>query len=158
MSEPLRREVRVRCDAARAFEAFTAEIDAWWPRTHRRWDASRMVLEPVLGGRVLEIASSGEEAELGRVIAWDPPRALAYTWRPGAIAGPTRVDVRFVSERARTRVEIVHSEGEAAMGAEWPKRAERFARAWSEVLPAFGRHAGLASASGDEESEDGEPA
>lgn len=134
MNEALRKEVRVRCGIARAFDVFTAGIDAWWPRGHRALARSRVVIEPRVGGRFVEIGEAGEEIELGRVIVWEPPRALAYTWRPGAITGPTTVEVRFEPDADATRVSIVHSEGEAAMGAEWPKRAERFDRNWNQVL------------------------
>lgn len=139
MSEPIRKQIRVRCDPSRAFEVFTSRIDAWWPRSHRKVASSRLVIEPWPSGRFVEIAEGGEEVELGRVLAWDPPRALSYTWRPGAITGPTTVEVRFAAEGDATLVSIVHSEGEAAMGAEWPRRAERFDRSWDQVLPALAR-------------------
>ncbi len=32
--EPVRKTIRVRADAARAFRVFTEEMDSWWPRTH----------------------------------------------------------------------------------------------------------------------------
>lgn len=135
---PLVRTVRVACDIERAFETFTAGIDLWWPQSHRRFPDSRMVLEQFPGGRFLEVATDGSrEALLGNVVRFDPPGRLAYTWYPGALTGPTLVEVRFGSEGNHTLVEIVHSEGESGPGEEWPRRAERFAQAWSEVLPAF---------------------
>jgi uncharacterized protein YndB with AHSA1/START domain len=139
VSEPIRKRTRVRCGPGRAFRTFTAEIDRWWPPGHRRFAGSVMVLEPGVGGRFLERATSGEEADLGRVIAWDPPRELAYTWTPGSITGPTTVAIRFVADGGETWIEVTHSEGAAAMGDEWPRRAERFDRSWEQVLPAFER-------------------
>lgn len=137
---PLVRTVRVACGIERAFETFTAGIDLWWPQSHRRFPDSRMVLEAFEGGRFLEVATDGSrEALLGNVVRFDPPGRLAYTWYPGALTGPTLVEVRFNSGEGHTFVEIVHSEGESGLGEEWPRRAERFASAWGEVLPCFAK-------------------
>ena len=52
-------EVEVAADPARAFDAFTSEIDAWWVRgAINFFDAARaieMKIEPGVDGRVLEV-------------------------------------------------------------------------------------------------------
>jgi uncharacterized protein YndB with AHSA1/START domain len=137
VAESLERILRVRCPLDHAFAAFTQEVDLWWPRRHRRYEDSRLVLEAEVGGRFFERAASGEERELGEVIACDPPHRISYTWRPGAITGPTRVDVSFAEDGAETVVRVLHSEGDAALGDAWPERAALFAKGWDLVLPAY---------------------
>jgi uncharacterized protein YndB with AHSA1/START domain len=141
MSEPLERRVHVRCRVEHAFHTFTDRIDAWWPPGHRRFERSTLHLEPRVGGRFVERAATGEEAELGRVLRWEPPHRLTYAWWPGGGTGPTEVDVRFDAEGDGTRVSIRHAEGESRLGGEWPTRVKKFANAWSVVLPAFARFA-----------------
>jgi uncharacterized protein YndB with AHSA1/START domain len=134
----IRHEVRVACPVDRAFAVFTARIDGWWPVSHRTVPGSVMALEAGLGGRVFERGPDGVDSPLGSVLAWDPPHALSFSWRLGAPPGRfTRVDVRFVPEGARTRVEVVHTEGDSGLGTQWPDRARRFAENWSQVLAAL---------------------
>ena len=136
MSEPVRREVIVECEVERAFEVFVTEVDLWWPPSHRQLTASKLGFEPKPGGLFYE-KNAERRVELGRVLRWEPPSRLTYTWWPGADDAPTEVDVRFVELGASTRVEVVHAEGESGLDADWPRRAKGFARAWGEVLPAF---------------------
>jgi uncharacterized protein YndB with AHSA1/START domain len=137
MSEPVVTNVRVACPLHDAFTTFTARIDLWWPAAHRAFRGSVMVLEPWVGGRFFEKAQDGREARLGEVLRFDPPTALAYSWYPAAIDKPTIVEVSFVEEQRGVLVTVKHSEGESALGEEWPRRARRFALSWSEVLPGF---------------------
>lgn len=137
MSEPLRRTVRVRCPVAHAFDVFTARLDLWWPPKHRRFAASELFLEARVGGRFFERSSTGEEARLGEVVRCEPPHRITYSWYPGALAGPTEVDVRFTEDGEHTLVEVTHSEGNSQLGDAWPQRVELFGRAWGHVLPAF---------------------
>jgi uncharacterized protein YndB with AHSA1/START domain len=137
MNEPIRKVVRVRCGVEHAFDVFTARIDLWWPASHRRFPRSVMMLDPAVGGRFAERSPAGEEVLLGEVIRCEPPRAISYTWYPGAIAEPTVVDVRFTDEGDHTIVEVTHSEAQSGLGDAWPQRAKRFLGNWDEVLAAF---------------------
>jgi len=137
VAEPLRRTVGVRCDVAHAYDVFTERIDLWWPRGHRRHADSRLVLEATLGGRFYEVSPGGGELPLGTVIACEPPNSISFTWQPGAIKGPTRVDVTFVQEGDDTLVHVLHSEGDSALGEAWPGRVAIFSRNWDQVLSVF---------------------
>ncbi len=137
MSEPVVRKIRVRCPLGHAFDVFTARLDLWWPKSHRRFERSALHLEAALGGRFYERADSGEEVELGQVVRCEPPHRITYTWRPGAVKGPTEVDVRFAADGENTWVEVVHAEGQSDLGALWNERCSLFERAWDQVLPAF---------------------
>jgi uncharacterized protein YndB with AHSA1/START domain len=95
------------------------------------------VLESGVGGRFVERSPSGEEAKLGEVLLWEPPQRLSYSWFPGAIDKPTRVDVSLAHSGAETLVEILHSEGDSSLGDAWPERVRLFERGWTSVLAAF---------------------
>ena len=147
MSEPIRRAINVRCPVAHAFAVFTERLDLWWPPSHRRSPAGTLSMEGRVGGRFVERTESGEEHLLGEVMHWEPPHRLAYTWYPGAIERPTLVQIRFVEHDGHTRVEVEHAEGDAALGEQWPVRAQKFNDAWSEVLPALATAANESSTS-----------
>ena len=137
MPDPIRHTIDVRCPVAHAFAVFTERVDLWWPPSHRRSADGTLTMECRVGGRFVERTESGEEHLLGEITRWEPPHRLVYTWYPGAITGPTLVEVRFVEHEGHTRVEVEHAEGDAAMGEQWPTRAQKFDAAWGEVLPAF---------------------
>jgi hypothetical protein len=67
-----------------AFALFTEEIDRWWRRGPRFRNAPGergfIRIEPGVGGRVFESFGDGQGervVEIGRTLAWDPPRCCA---------------------------------------------------------------------------------
>ena len=148
--------VVVAVPPARAFAAFTAEIDQWWRRGIRYRVAGRtpgtLVLEPRLGGRLFEQYEGRDGPrvhEAGVVTAWDPPSRLAFEWRgsnfaPGEV---THVEVAFMPTDRGTRVELAHS-GFAALRPDHPVRhgqeATVFIRTlglwWSDLLTSLRVH------------------
>jgi uncharacterized protein YndB with AHSA1/START domain len=110
--EPVRQSVRVRRPVEAAFELFTRDIGTWWPvETHcMRGDVAAVVFEGRVGGRIYERARDGLTADWGRVLAWEPPSRVVFTWEPTASGGAaTEVEVRFTAEGAgTTRVEVEH--------------------------------------------------
>ncbi len=141
MNTPVVRQVRVNCQVHHAFEVFTTQLDLWWPIGHRRFTESTLYLEAQKGGRFFERSKEGKEVLLGEVLHCDPPHRISWTWYPGAIAEPTLVEVSFTPEDSGTLVEVVHSEGQSALGEAWPGRAAIFSRSWDEVLPAYAAEA-----------------
>jgi uncharacterized protein YndB with AHSA1/START domain len=145
--EPVRKSVRVEAPIARAFEVFTSGLNRWWPPNHGigKKPIEKVLLEPRLGGRWLEIAEDGTETSVATIIVWEPPHRLVMVWQVNAQWKPdvtmtSEVEVRFSAEgRSATRVELVHHKFES-MGAEagaslrkdvnggWPGLIERFAR------------------------------
>ncbi|MCB9685745.1 MAG: SRPBCC domain-containing protein [Alphaproteobacteria bacterium] len=132
----IRRSIVVRVAPEVAFRVFTERTDLWWPRDHRpmgRADA-RLSLEPGVGGALAERSDDGAEVLLGRVLAWDPPNALALAFFPGSgPASPTRVDVRFSTVEEGTRVEVEHGPGELSRE-RFEGTAPRFDRNWELLL------------------------
>ena len=115
-------EVEVAADPARAFDAFTGEIDAWWVRgAINFFDAARaieMKIEPGVGGRVLEVYE-GDALELGRVTAWEPGARLAYR----SSVDDSEVEVHFESVDGGTRVHVTQTlvPGGEKMFDFWPR-------------------------------------
>jgi uncharacterized protein YndB with AHSA1/START domain len=141
MSEPIRHSVRVACPPEHAFRAFTADVDGWWPKSHRGAPDATIAFEAGTGARLVETHPEAGVRELGRVLRWQPGELLAYTWRPGAPEGlTTLVEVRFVAEGAGTRVDVTHRDGEPGLGADWGARAHRFDASWPVVLESFRNH------------------
>jgi activator of HSP90 ATPase len=106
--------IRVPADPARAFEAFTREIGAWWQpddlfRITPRGDG-RLAFEPGAGGRLYTTFEDGEEFEIGRISVWEPGSRLVFEFRMASFAADqsTEVEVRFEPVGDETRVSIEH--------------------------------------------------
>jgi uncharacterized protein YndB with AHSA1/START domain len=96
---PIVKTVTVPAPPARAFEAFTAEMSAWWPlATHSsaRPPPRAVRFEGAVGGKIVEHGDDGPLSTWGTVSVWDPPSTVSFTWHPGTDANQaTRVTVRF---------------------------------------------------------------
>lgn len=143
--------------AARCFDLFTQQIDAWWQhgpafRVGGRHEGA-LHLEPGLGGRVFqEYGRDGSRVhEIGVITAWDPPRHFAFTWRGinfVATDPSTQVEVWFEARERGTRVTLEHR-GFAALRDGHPVRhgapAAEFigniGRWWGALVTAFRLHA-----------------
>jgi hypothetical protein len=131
------KSVLLRCAPDEAFRIFTERISEWWPRTHRltKDPESELFLERT--GRFHERARDGREAELGRVLVWEPPKRLTLDFYMGTNAAqPTAVEMTFAAENEGTRVTIRHrakTESEDL----WNLRAPVFEKSWETVLSAL---------------------
>lgn len=110
-----------------AFEIFTTEIDLWW-RRGPAWrgaagEAALIAIEPREGGRVFEQQGDTLAHEIGRVLAWQPPRRLLFEWRAVNFAPAERTEVEVLFEPAPegTRVTVTHT-GWAALRPDHPVR------------------------------------
>jgi uncharacterized protein YndB with AHSA1/START domain len=107
--------LRVRTSPARAFEAFTGEIGAWWrPNAMFRFtprDPGILAFEPGEGGRLIETLASGKVFEIGRIRVWSPPSRLVFGWRQATFAPgqETEVEVQFEAVGDETRVTVEHT-------------------------------------------------
>jgi uncharacterized protein YndB with AHSA1/START domain len=106
--------LRVKATPERAFAAFTEEIGQGW-RPSRLFQTTprppgRLAFEPGEGGRLTETLAGGKVFEIGRVLAWDPPQRLVFSWRQAAFPLDlhTEVEVRFEPVGEETRVSVEH--------------------------------------------------
>ena len=137
---PVRRSVTVPLARTQAFDLFVRRLPEWWPLATRSvWleQAASCHVEPRVGGRLYERTHDGREAHWGTFLLWDEPGRVVFAWHPGfPEAAATEVEVRFVAEGARTRVELEHRN--------WDRLGERasfvrgmFAGGWAPVLARF---------------------
>ena len=102
MTEPLVHEFPVACSVEHAFDVWAVRTGMWWPAAHSvSGSPEAVVFEPRAGGRIFERAPGGEEHDWGRVVAWEPPRRLVYTWHLRQDrADATEVEISFTRPRS----------------------------------------------------------
>lgn len=114
MSSAVLVSLRVAASPARAFEAFTQEIDQWWRPSALFEITPRgdgvLRFEPGEGGRLMAALPNGREFEVGRICVWRPGERLSFTWRQASFAPDqtTFVDVRFEAFGEQTRLTVEH--------------------------------------------------
>lgn len=113
---PVDKTITVAATPERAFQVFTVEMSSWWPLVSHhigKADAAAVVFEPFAGGRVYEQGVDGSECNWGRVLVWEPPARVVYTfdisheWQADPSIG-TEVEVRFTPVPGGTRVDLQH--------------------------------------------------
>jgi uncharacterized protein YndB with AHSA1/START domain len=114
----VRTSIMVETGAERAFDVFTRDIGSWWPPGHHilKAELAEMVFEPREGGHVYDVGVDGSECRWARVLAYEPPGRVVFSWDIGLDweieSDPERtseVEVRFLPEGPdRTRVELEH--------------------------------------------------
>jgi uncharacterized protein YndB with AHSA1/START domain len=106
--------LRIAAPPARVFDAFVNEVGAWWrPNTLFAFTPrppGRLAFEPGIGGRFTETLANGHVFEIGRIVEWEPPERLGFTWRQATFAQgqQTQVSVRFEPVDDGTRVTVEH--------------------------------------------------
>ena len=113
----VRHQVVVDLPQEQAFWAFT-DLDRIKPREHNMLTVpiAETVLEQHVGGHVYDRGVDGSVCRCGRVLAFDPPRAIAFSWDIGPdwqvttdLSRTSEVEVTFTAEAdQRTRVTLVH--------------------------------------------------
>jgi uncharacterized protein YndB with AHSA1/START domain len=80
---PISGTTTVAVPIAQAFAVFTESITAWWPHQYHigQVDIADVILEPGVGGRWFERGVDGSECDWGRVLAWEPPHRVLFTWQ-----------------------------------------------------------------------------
>ncbi len=137
--EPLELKFTVACAPTDAFDMWAAQTSLWWPSSHSvSTDPDLTVtFEPRTGGRVFERTTTGDEHEWGEVLAWEPPRRLAYLWHLRQDrADATEVEITFTGDDDATMVTIVHS-GWERLGAKGSELRERNTSGWEGLIPHY---------------------
>jgi uncharacterized protein YndB with AHSA1/START domain len=111
-------DVVVEAPIERAFSVFTDGFGRFKPREHNLLasDIAETVFEPRVGGHVYDRGVDGSECRWARVLAYDPPDRVVFSWDISPAwqveSDPDRtseVEVRFTAEGPeRTRVELEH--------------------------------------------------
>ena len=144
----VRASIVVEAPIERAFSVFTEDFGRWWDPEHHilEADLAEMVFEPRLGGHIYDRGVDGSECSWARVLAFEPPHRLVFSWDIGPtwqvetdLEKTSEVEVRFVSEGPdRTRVELEHRKlGRHGPGWEQMRDAVGSPDGWGTVLRRF---------------------
>jgi uncharacterized protein YndB with AHSA1/START domain len=147
----VRKSITVDIPQERAFTVFTERFDHIKPREHNLLavDIAQSIFEPKVGGRIFDRGVDGSECQWGRVLAYEPPERIVFSWDISPhwrietdLTRSSEVEVCFVAEGAnRTRMELEHRHLDrhgdgwrglaAAVHGEqgWPLYLHRFAEA-----------------------------
>lgn len=114
----VRHHVVVPGTPERAFAAFTERFDAIKPREHNLLQSPIVstTFEPRVGGHIVDRGEDGSECRWARVLAYDPPHRVVFSWDIGPTwqledqpENASEVEVRFIAEGPdHTRVELEH--------------------------------------------------
>jgi uncharacterized protein YndB with AHSA1/START domain len=141
VTETIHKEIVVEASPETAFRVFVDAIAQWWP-LHKYGtfteDAETVILEPELGGRLVEKAKDGRETVWGEVLEIEVASRVRFTWHPGRDADdePTEVEVTFTADKDGTLVVLEHRGWENLRD---ELRAGRvgYDSGWSGVLEAY---------------------
>jgi uncharacterized protein YndB with AHSA1/START domain len=141
--EPVVKTVTVACTREQAFRYFTADFSMWWPTaTHSvvayasefKEKPADVIFEPCVGGRIFERTSSGEEHLWGRLLAWEPPTLVAFSFHPGRDAKQAqRVEVTFSPVLEGAKVVLTHS-GWENLTANAQQSRDSYNQGWEPVF------------------------
>jgi uncharacterized protein YndB with AHSA1/START domain len=108
----------VKASIEQSFSVFTEHIGSWWAPDHHilEGELAEMVFEPRVGGNIYDRAVDGSECRWARVLAYDPPHRVVFSWDISTqwkietdASRTSEVEVTFVAEGPdRTRVELEH--------------------------------------------------
>ena len=123
-----------------AFRVFTEGIGSWWDPDHHilEGELAEMVFEPRVGGHIIDRATDGTECRWARVLAYDPPHRVCFSWDINLRwqletdpAKTSEVEVTFSAEGpSRTRVVLTHRHLERH-GEGWEQMRDAVSSGWS---------------------------
>lgn len=147
--------LRVKASPERAFDAFVGEIGAWWRPNGLFQTTPRapglLAFERGAGGRLTETLANGKSFEIGRILVWEPPVRLVFSWRQANFPPDltTEVEVRFQAVGEETRVSVEHRgfdrvPADSAARHGFPDQAllMRLAEWWQVLLASLGEEVG----------------
>jgi uncharacterized protein YndB with AHSA1/START domain len=130
-----------------AFRVFTEEFTAWWPHQYHigQADVAEIVLEPREGGRWFERGVDGSECDWGRVLVWDAPHRIVFTWQISGTwqfdpdpAHASEIEVLFTADGdEQTHVQVEHRHFERLVGGEGVNGAIRGGGGWKQLLEGY---------------------
>src|SRR5215210_3233746 len=106
-SEVVRRQVVVGVPIEQAFSQFTERFGDFKPPEHNLLPVpiAETVFEPHVGGHILDRGTDGSERRCARILAYDPPTRVVFSWDIGPTwqletdpAHASEVEVRWIAE------------------------------------------------------------
>ena len=139
------------CPSSRRSQVFTGSVNTWWPHEYHigQAEVAEVILEPREGGRWYERGVDGSECDWGRVLAWEPPHRLVFTWQINGAwqfdpdpEHASEIEVRFTATGpAETTVEVEHRHLDRLVGGQDIHDAIRGGGGWALLLDGFAKTA-----------------
>ena len=136
----VRKQIVVEAPIERAFTAFTERFGDFKPAEHNLLSVpiAETVFEPRAGGHIVDRGSDGTECRWARVLVYEPPQRVVFSWDIGPTwqvetepGRTSEVEVRFTAETPeRTRVELEH------------RHLDRHGPSWEAVADGVGHDQG----------------
>jgi uncharacterized protein YndB with AHSA1/START domain len=113
----IRRVITVDAPIDRAFRYFTDRFGDFKPLEHNLLAVpiAETVFEARVGGCIIDRGEDGSECRWARILAYDPPHRVVFSWDIGATwqleadpASTSEVEVTFTADGPGTRVELEH--------------------------------------------------
>ena len=130
----------VEAPIEQAFSVFTEDIGTWFPPEYNLLDVDieKRVFETHVGGHVYDIGTDGSECHWARVLAYEPPNRVVFSWDLSPQwqvetdhDKTSEIEVRFTSESPeRTRVDLEH------------RNLERHGEGWEDQRDQLGSDSG----------------
>jgi uncharacterized protein YndB with AHSA1/START domain len=146
---PITGAVTIGVPIEQAFRVFVGSIDKWWPHQYHIGQAEldEVILEPQEGGRWYERGVDGTECDWGRVLSWEPPHRLVFTWQINGSwqfdPDPERaseIEVRFTSDGPdQTTVAVEHRHFDRLDGGQAIHGAIRGGGGWAQLLDGYAK-------------------
>ncbi|MFC4946187.1 SRPBCC family protein [Pseudonocardia sp. GCM10023141] len=146
---PITGTVTVALPLDKAFGVFTSSINSWWPHQFHigAAEVAEVVLESGEGGRWYERGVDGVECDWGRVLAWEPPNRLVFTWQINGMwqfdPDPTHaseIEATFAADGPdQTTVTVEHRYFERLEGGQAINDAIRGGGGWELLLDGFAK-------------------
>ncbi len=130
--DAIKKSVFVEIPVERAWSVFTERIGDWWPLASHSLGGEQTATVVVDADRIIERWHDGTEKVWGRMLVWDPPSRMVFTWEISDDCGK-EVEVRFVAEGDATRVELEHRGWESGS----PESRDGYDGGWDFVLGRF---------------------
>jgi uncharacterized protein YndB with AHSA1/START domain len=145
---PITGTVSLTVPVAQAFALFTESINTWWPHQFHigQADVAEVVLEPRVGGRWYERGVDDSECDWGRVLIWEPPTRVVFTWQINGSwqfdadpAKASEIEARFREDGpGQTVVDVEHRYFERLDGGSSIRDAINGGGGWEFLLQGFG--------------------
>jgi uncharacterized protein YndB with AHSA1/START domain len=146
---PITGTVTVGLPIERAFALFTSSVDAWWPHQFHigTADVAEILLEPHVGGRWYERGVDGSECDWGRVLAWEPPARVVFTWQINGSwqfdpdpAHASEIEARFTADGPQeTTVDLEHRYFERIDGGRTIRDTINGGGSWQLLLDSYAK-------------------
>lgn len=138
---PIVQSVRVSWNPAESFDRFTRRFAEWWPhKTHSIGGSrvERIVFETHVGGRIFEQHVDGRRFQWGKIIEWDPPKRVRFSWHPSREERTAQdVTIEFQPDGSGTHV-VLTAGGWERWGEGAAKARKMYDMGWGYVLNMWG--------------------